>query len=315
MSRKWHVAIVRVVVLTAGLCVLPATPAHAQQAADPVERSMYFVEQAAKATEWLAADKPREALVIFENLAANYADLDDDGYVLRAIGDCHVALGDFAAAQAAFEKAVSLRPELAEKLASRLVETQLEGEPGDALIAELRVAASTDRRDRALSQWQLARALEKKARALLLESAAAFRTLDEAEFPVPSPRSFHFAERAAALEEIAEELNTLIHDLQKAWSALQWGRLVRIESADKTPNAEAVLSKLRASWVVRKKDGAELKLELRGDETDCKTTLIVEGRPVALTDLQTQLIRRHHERINAILMEAVEKTSAAHARP
>jgi tetratricopeptide (TPR) repeat protein len=294
------------------LAVLGASSvARAQQAVptDPVERSMYFIDKSAEATELLSQNKLQQALATFQDLAVRCPDLDEDGYVAMAIGDCLAGLGRDAEAQAAYNAAAASHPELAVAVNQRLIELELIGEVSDALIDRLRRAAAAPDKSRYAASWQLGRALQKRAKALLIEAAAAFRAVNEAD--APFARTDPTLRHAAALDELANDLGSLIDQLDSVWGSARRAMGVRLPDRGETGAGQIVMEKQRSDWVIRAKDGRriefQMKLADRSDEAQC----VANGKSVKLTATQRALIRRHEERINAILLQAVDEAGEA----
>jgi hypothetical protein len=72
---------------------------------------------------------------------------------------------------------------------------------------------------------------------------------------------------------------------------------------DRDATADVVVEKERSERLVRTKEGRQIELCTR-KEPQGETSVTANGKPVALTDTQRLLIRRHEERIQAILLEA-----------
>lgn len=280
--------------------------AYAQQsdAMDPVERSMYFIEQAANATELMSSGKAAEALPVFQELTAKYADLDKNGFVAISIGDCLGILDRLDEARAAYQLAAAAHPEIADSMRKKIVELDLAGEPTDELIQQLRTGMSATDKSRFTAAMQLARALPKRAKSLLTESAAAFRFLSDSE--LPGCKEGLMNSRAVAMEDMAEELNSLIQDMERAWNAMQFGMMSSRAGRDKSTSPSRIMDKVRSTWVARL-DGREIKLEMQIGESDCSVSVTADGKNVQLSESQRELIRRHLDRINTIALDAVTK--------
>ena len=78
-------------------------------------------------------------------------------------------------------------PELGEQVAERLTELELAGEVSDELIARLRQEAGVEDERRHQANWRLGRALQKRAKSILVEAADAFRAVAESSSCVPKP--------------------------------------------------------------------------------------------------------------------------------
>ncbi len=274
---------------------------------DSIERAMYFVSRSAEATGMFNSNKPQEALMIFQELAAGYADLDENGYVATAVGDCLAALERDDEALAAYGAAAATHPELEDAVRQKIIELELAGRVTGELIDELRGAADEADDDTWLAaNWRLGRALQKRASALLDEAAVVFRTAADAGGSEIYLHRTTILHQATLLEELAEDLTSLIERLESRWGPAR-GPVVPpgCPEAQVSPS-EIVTESQRCQRRIRTKDGRriELRLETGGEEPNAETKITVNGRPVTLTAAQKQIIQRHQYRINAILLEA-----------
>ncbi len=293
-----------VIALLAALLGLGAAQAQPGAGADAVERSVDFVEKSTEATELLSRNRLQEALAAFRELAARYPDLDEDGYVAMAIGDCLAGMGRDAEARDAYRAAAAAHPALAPSVNQRITDLELAGEVTDALIERLRAAAASADKSRYSAAWQLGRALQKRAKTLLIEAAAAFRTAGEADTPVSRPDPG--LTQARALEALAAELGGLIDRLEDAWGSAR--RAMRLP--DRGEAAGATTGKGTAEWVVRTKDGRRIEFQMMwaAEPCDSRTQVTVNGKPLKLTDNQQSALKRHEDEIRAILLQAAEET-------
>jgi tetratricopeptide (TPR) repeat protein len=280
----------------------------------PVERSMTFIDKTMEATKLANDNKTKEALALFEKLAADYGDLDEDGLVAMSIGDCLATLKRFQEARAAYENAAEAHPELADSVRQRLVELDLAGEVGEALVEDLRVETADQDEVTAAAYWRLGRALQKRAKATLIEAATAFRLAGSVE---PSQMSFcrpvPMRRHAAMLEELAEDLGALIDQSEEEWG---WLRQLLAGGGPQRGAAEParpdlVVQALHCEYTVQKREDPPVKLEVAQDKDDCAMRCTADGSAIELTETQKLLIRRHEARISAILLEAVGHDKAA----
>lgn len=72
--------------------------------------------------------------------------------------------------------------------------------------------------------------------------------------------------------------------------------------ADKSPRI--VAERAQAEQVLRTSDGQRYQVQVRVDAPGSDGQVIINGRPVPLTDAQRKLIQRHYDRINQIYLEA-----------
>ncbi|MGB9626408.1 MAG: hypothetical protein ACPMAQ_16260 [Phycisphaerae bacterium] len=295
------------IALLAALLGQGAARAQPGAGADAVERSVSFVEKSTEATELLSRNKLQEALAAFQELAAQYPDLDEDGYVAMAIGDCLASLGRDAEARDAYRAAAAAHPALTPTVNQRITDLELAGEVSDAMIERLRAAAASADKGRYSAAWQLGRALQRRAKALLIEAAAAFRTASEADTFIS--RQDPGLTQARALEALAADLGGLIDRLEDAWGSAR--RAMRLP--DKGRAAGATTGKGTAEWVLRTKDGRRIEFQIMwtAEPCDSRTQVTANGKPLKLTDNQQSALKRHEDEIRAILLQAAEQTGEA----
>ena len=274
---------------------------------DPIERSMTFIDKTMQATKLANDSKTKEALALFEELATDYGDLDEDGYVAIAIGDCLATLKRFREARSAYQNAAEAHPELADSVRQRLVELELAGEVGEALVEDLRVATADQDETTAGAYWRLGRALQKRAKATLVEAATAFRLASSGEPAQMSLCRPHAMRRQAAmLEELAEDLGALIDQTEEEWGWLR--QLVTggpQSSGSEPPRPDLVIQARQCSYTVQTVADPPIRLEIRQGKDDATVRCAADGRPIVLTETQKLLIGRHEARISAILLEAL----------
>jgi len=278
--------------------VLTGASAFAQtDANDPVERSMRFVDQSLKATELYNSGKTDQSLEIFQELLARDQVLDEDGYVAFSVGDCLAVLKRIDQAKAAYELAGRLHPDLGPQAVQRIIELSLAGEITDDLINSLRSAAGVEDQSRYLANLQLGRALEKRARTLLMEAVSAFQTAcgpDSTIFETPN---------FTTVKKLADDLDADVTKMEK-----RWGK----PGQPLGTSLQTVSTSQKVSIVVEEQSKAEAggnsstTYQVTIDK-DGKTQITAEGQPVKLTDAQQNLIKNHQQRINEILAEAAKE--------
>jgi tetratricopeptide (TPR) repeat protein len=282
------------------LILLAGAGASAESPADPVEREMTFIDGLADATDLYNEDQYDAALRLFQSLVQSYRDLDTDGYAVLGLADCLAALGRVEEARQTYESAVTPDPHRQEVVRSRLDELQLRGPITDAVLDQLRAGVQNSVNARFASAWRLARAIQKQAAQRLAEAAEAFRTAAEApgEKPCSSQR---LTNHAIYLDELVGDLKFLIDEIE--------GHLTiprNIEPSG-TP-AEPVTQELRLQQTIQMPDAQRVQIEIeqQADAANIK----VDGKTIQLTPAERQLIRRHQDRINAILLKAVDQARA-----
>ncbi len=270
---------------------------------DAVERSIYFIDKSYDATDLFNSNKPQEALEIFRELVENYSDLDQDGFVAMSMGDCLAALGQYQQARMAYVAAGELHVELAKSVSRRLVELALADNVTDALIDQLRTAAGAEEADRIASSWQLGRALQKRVKTLLTEASAAFGA-------GIGPDAFSYSRSSVSrycttLDELAEDLATVIEYLENKWAIMGGGFGRTAQKGDKARQPEIVITSQNWQWVVSIDDEKEIEFQIKCDPQDAKRRITADNEPVKLTKTQKLLIDRYQERINTILLRAI----------
>jgi tetratricopeptide (TPR) repeat protein len=279
--------------------------AWGQEAPEPVDRSFYFIERSTEATELFNAKRVQEALAIFQELAANYADLDDEGYAALGVGDCLLGLGDVEAARAAYVQAKSTRPNLQAVVDERLIELELKGEVGEELIARLRAMVQSPDTDRHAVQWRLGRALQKRAVSLVQEAARAFRAAAEAQTPgcTPSARISWLAGHAVILDELGQDLLKIVDQVERSLELHT--RDSRGAAGEQTQ--EWVLEREKSEYLVRTRDGGRLEFQVRQEAGSCEFQVQVNGKPLELTAEESRSLQRYQDRINELLNKAASR--------
>jgi tetratricopeptide (TPR) repeat protein len=283
--------------LAAGSIFLTAIAAG-QPAADPVERSMRFVDQSLKATELFNAGKPDQALPIFQDLLKQDQDLDEDGYVAISIGDCLTALGRTDQARLAYQQAAKLHPDLQPKIDQHLIELALKGKITDDMIAKLRIAAKANKETQFNAGFQLGRALIKKATQLLTEAAETIQATVKAGGPFGD--SGYVQNQPAILNEWITDMKSFSDRLDKGLGK----PTIRLIEEEK--ELEVNISKQQWRWETDRQGKPTVSFVITVDKTG-KLHTTANGKPLILTAAQQRLLQHHQQRINAIILEAADK--------
>lgn len=291
------------------LCWLASgAPLCGQEADDPVERSMQFVDQSMKATDLFNEGKITDALAVFRKLLETSADLDEDGYVALSIGDCLAVLDRREDAKAAYEAAEARHRDLAGAVDDRLVELELAGNVSDSLIDRLRFAATSRSDKRFTAAWQLGRGLQKRAQALLLEAASAFRMAAQLDSPIP--KADWQVDHMVDLDDLNEQAGELIERLEKRWGELRRYLSGRQGGGEQAPPSQSTAESRRYEWTIKTAGGEQVVLRELLDKPNAAPRFTANGKPIQLDEGQADLIRRYQERIDHILLEAANKQSA-----
>ena len=306
--------------VTIGLVILLATKgvtwSQDVDPTDPVERAMYFVDRSTEATELFNTNDTEEALAIFQELDTGYADLDEDGYVALTIGDCLAVLERDEEAWEAYEAAAAAHPELETEIAEKITELELAGDNlHPDLLPELRSAYRNDPDSQFAAGWRLGRGLQKRAKVLLDEAATTFRALGEVSDGKFGPSRNSVRNHAAVLEELAEDLTLLVERTERRWGSARQPVLQNRCAQGQASPYVAITENQRCEREIRTKDGRRVKLlfETSGDAPSREMRVEADGKPVELTPTQRLLIRRHQERINTLLLEAVDAAQEPNA--
>ncbi len=261
-----------------------------------------------EATDLLNAGKPAEALPIFQELTAQDADLDSDGFAMLSMGDCLTQLGRPEEARRVFLKTAAAHPERKAEIDQRLLDLELAGPITDDLILRLRAAAGVPDDSRYVGAWNLGRALQKKAKELLDDASNQITLAGLGNLRDPSPGAFQ-----AVLADIREQLASAIAELENRWrrgtideEGMDGGKSVR-------PTPSNVVS-CRWEWTIQSSEEKPIRMEIRQDAIDEKTAISVDGKTVELPRTQAALIRMHQERISRILSEAAGRSETSERR-
>jgi tetratricopeptide (TPR) repeat protein len=291
-------------VLIGGL--YPAAWVWGQDAgAQDVERSFYFVERLSDATDLYNSGKPAEAMAIFQELVTNYPALDEDGYAALGIGDCLVQLNRNDQARAAYAAALAAHPALNSRVADRLAELDV-AEVNDESLDRLRAAAASGR---AADLCRLGRGLQKRARDLLSEAVKTFRAAAESDSRELLPGVMRLTGQAAALDELTQDLSSLVDRAEWSWAAVLRGAQGQNPAArDAGGNADLIKERGRAEYLLRTQDGGRVEIQMNSASGIEGEQITVNGRPIELTEAEKRLIQHHQDRINAVLMGAAGRS-------
>jgi tetratricopeptide (TPR) repeat protein len=289
--------------LVMGVLLAGSTAWGLQDPTESIERTMTFIDKSGEATELFLSGKTEEALAAFQDLLANCRDLDQDGYVAIAVGDCLMALNRTAEAEAAYKAAAQDHPDVQEQVDQRLVELAITGDVTDDLLARLRYAVQTAASTDFMPTWRLGRALQRRARALLVESLAAFRKA--AEIKSPMCEGLNISNHVTELEELADDLGSLIDHQDVMWGRPGASGFYK-RLMEECQGPKIVMQKQEARWQVKLNGKSPVAVQLNTDEKGIRQ-FRVDGRPVTLDINQTLLLQRHQQRINEILLQAAGK--------
>lgn len=295
----------RLVIQAVAVCVYAALPTSSVATEpDSPDRAMEFVEKSVQATELFNEHKFAEALTLFQDLMQTYGDLDEDGYVAMSLADCLNGLGRRDEAKAMYQTVVAAHENLAQVIQQRIREMALSGPPDDVFLEELRVAALTEVENAYAAKVQLARALQKRAVSLLAEAVEVFRAAAETDPNLAQPSRRMVSGQAEMLAEMQEDLTALINRMDRAWNVLNALK----EPNDAHETGASGVGTYRAEWDAAQ-GGEPLKIETTWEECgDLQVT--VNGKPLVLNRTQSLVIRRHQERINALILEAMKNPPA-----
>jgi tetratricopeptide (TPR) repeat protein len=286
----------------------PAGPLAAQGPTQDVDRSFHFVERLSEATNLFNAGKPGEALAIYQELLADGVDLDEDGYAALGLGDCLVALSQNEQARAAYAAALAAHPESQSSVAGRIAELDVIV-ADDAALARLRASANSGN---AIDLWRLGRALQKRAESLLLEAGKTFRAAAAADSTelLPKFMARSMAGHVAVLDELTRDLSVMVKQTELTWAVPQRANPLAPKIQEPATGPTFSTQRQKAEFLLETKDNQRVEVQLHGESDRDPVQVTVNGRPIELTETEKQLIQRHRDRINAILMEAAGRPNA-----
>jgi tetratricopeptide (TPR) repeat protein len=304
ITRRHPAPTVRLAIGVAAV-LFPAIVGHAQYVEEEaLERSMTFVELSNEAAELFNEQRLEEAAAILQTLAADFGDLDDNGFVAMGLGDSLAGLGRVEEARAVYLRALATHPDLQASIEQRLVELDLLGPVNASLLDRLRAAARSGGEGANTAARQLGRALAQRARDLLAEAVETLRSIEPESILCRDSR-WLLTDQAALLDDLEQDLAFINQRLE------QFGlfRLMRLSDADlheKPSPPDIAMESQHVRQMLRAQDGRRIEIELsQPGEGDC-LQIVINGQPVSLTDVQRRLLQRHQERINAILLDAAD---------
>lgn len=286
------------------LLLLIGRSAWAQATNDPLERSLYFVDKSTEATELFNTQHTQEALAIFQELARSYADLDEDGYVSLSVGDCFAAMGKYEQARQAYAELLAKRSDLQLKVQDRLLEAELlSGTVSPETVAKLRQAVTNPApgEDSYRNRVKLGLALERQAYALLAEAVEVFRSAAPAGwFKQVTDTNRHML----VLDELRQDLATVLNQSNAMYGLRA---LPPCKTDAVQPKSEIQTDRRRAEYILRAADGKQFEVIVRPGEAPGHEEILVNGKALDLTEDEQQIIDRHQDRINAILLQAANR--------
>jgi hypothetical protein len=275
----------------------PGAAAQPGPAGDPVARSMAFIDGTAQATELFNSGKTQEALAMFQNLAANYPDLDEEGFVALSIGDCLFDLQRSVEARAAYDAVLAVHPDLRDTVDQRLLDLDASGEVTDAVIDRLRKAAEAQDAGRYAANWGLGRVLLKKAKSMLDEATTAFRAA------IRNPISNELDVAASSASRLDVAIDILNHMIQDLEDRLQNPRAAaprqRSTGSKGFPGATQEIR-----WIVRTNQDRRLSFDITIGTKPCETRVSLDGTPIRLSEGQQLLLETSVEEIARLLGKA-----------
>jgi tetratricopeptide (TPR) repeat protein len=293
------------------LAIAATSMAQSASGGDSVDRSMRFVERSMEATDLLNAGKPAEALPVLQELVDRDGDLDADGFAQLSLGDCLAQLNRPDEARRTFLRTAAAHPDRKSEVDQRLLDLELAGPITDDLILRLRAAAGVAEDSRYVGTWNLGRALQRKAMALLDEATACFATACAGTSPLARDlcRSTH----QGLLTLVRQELASAIAKAESRWQ--RGATTASLSEYDDAQTESSALSACRADWTIQTAEGKAHHVALRQDKKDGdKFDLTLEGKAVSLTPEQAALIRLHQEQIARILCETIGAKDTAERR-
>ncbi len=298
--------------LVCGLLAGPADLRAGDADDQAIQRRLAFVEQATDATARMSAGQYEEALAVFTRLQECCEDLDENAHVAVSLGECLARLGRDDQAREVWTRALARHPEAAEGIQRRLQELELHGPVDDTLVERLRSESAAGGEASADAAFRLGRALQRRAKDLLVEAGAAFRAAAKKDLYLRFPSPDLIERHAGLVEAIAEDLTLLIRQSEGDWD---FTRMVAMGGRCGTGGAAGRSAQSgRLEWRIHRPDGSQVAVvEESGAQGTCLT---VDGRVLELDARHRELIERHLRRIDEILLEAADGTDRdSRARP
>jgi len=265
---------------------------------DRIERKMAFVEKCVEATELMGSRQFEQALAIFEALNRDYSDLDADGFAAISAGDCLLALERREEARRAYQLAASLHPELRERVEQRIIDLELTQDVDDGLIERLRRRAAAGGEGQQLAQWDLARALQRRALPLLEEADSAVRAAMGETSLGRQMGEMHLS----MLKHVSDSLTSLVDQIEGFHRMRQFDK----PASDKPLPPALTIEDLEWRMKAGVKDAAPVAFEIRRTES-CEIEATGDGKTIELAPDQQFMLRHYQEAIGRILVEAAGK--------
>lgn len=277
-----------------------------------IDRTIAFVEGSASGTDLFNEQRYGEALDAFEELLSNYEDLDENGYVALSMIDCLIALERTNQAREALVSLQEKHPELNQQIRNRLMELSLAGRITETVIDVLRDAVeASEGHQRVMARFRLARALEKRAADLLSEAADIFREATSHDDPDALLSGAMFNKHGALLQELAEDARALVEHAEWRWGMLT--KALRLDPCGDAaePSRPVTIDRHDSKTVLHTEGDVRVEIHINIGHNSEEIEVRVDGECIVLDASAKLLIRRHQERIGAIVLETTGRNLTA----
>ena len=277
---------------------VPEPPEPSEQHLQHVEMQAAWAARLQDALILLANNKPDQALEALESIQNNFPDLDTNGMVALAIGDCLFRLKQYEQARKAYQAAAEQHPDLADSLWMRLVEADLALDrftsAADSLTRVL--AGHADAEDKSYAALRLAMVLEHQAIRSLQQAENAYRKAAEA-YPGRNPgakrwRQTHaddLRDTVAQLQAALAQMDNWIRHMPVIWTDGLTPRPALSVQIDKA-NLAGQLSEPEETRLARPTEKTAVELTVDKDQ---KLEITVAGKKVPVDEAAQRQILKH----------------------
>lgn len=271
---------------------IPDPPEPTEQLVQASESQAQWVQRFQQASSLLTAGKTQDALKVLQSLQANLPDLDTQGLVAVAIGDCQFNLQQYEQARQTYLQAQAAHPELADHLWVRLTEVDVvTGKTTAAQTTLQQIMAGTGSSDtKSWAALRLATVQERQAIQALQQAQEAYTKANQARTEGVSGIGWALA-HAEDLKDAVQQLQTALRQLDRN---AQW---LSVTPDQRSMNMSMVqglkVAKAQLGGTIHRifdKDSVELTIDKDG-----KVEATLGGKNVQIDAATQRQIKRHVE--------------------
>lgn len=303
-NTRWLAALLAACLSAGARAEIPDPPDPSEQQVQQADNQVQWIQRLQEASNLLASGKAAEALKAFQSLQAEFPDLDTDGLVAMAIGDCQFNLQQYDQAKATYQQVQAQHPERAQHIWIRLTEVDMAmGKPAAAEASLQQIMNGTDNNEtKSWAALRLATVQERQAIAALQQAQAAYAKACDIKTEGISVSTDWAQTHAEDLKDAIQQLQTALGQFDRN---LQWTSIARGDISTVMP-AKARVAKVQIAGTLARivdgfmpqKDTVELTVNKDG-----KIEATIGGKKVEVDAAAQRQINRHMEQALRLLLQ------------